>query len=60
MFVEYGARNINVVERFLADELEAGHHHARNPKEDNVPRGDQNRSRIEGFQVLRFIRPTQR
>ena len=60
VFVEHRAGNVNVVERFLADELQTGHHHARNPEKDDVPRCDENRSRIEGFQVLRLIRPAQR
>ena len=60
MLVEHGAGHVHVGERFTASELKTRHHHARYPEKNNVASRDQHGRRIEGFQVIRLIRPAER
>ena len=45
------------VEGQLIGEMEAAHHHPRHPEEDDVEGRHQHVGRIEGLQILGFVRP---
>ena len=47
------------LERDLADEVQAHHHHPGDPEEDDVEAGDQGVGRIEPRQVVGLLRPAQ-
>ena len=50
----------DVLERRLLHEVNARHHHARDPEEDDVLRRHEIASRIVVVEVLRLLRPTER
>ena len=49
--------HIDVFERYILHKMDAHHHHARHPEEQNVETGDQHRGGVKGFQKRRFFRP---
>ena len=51
--------DVNVVERHLLHKVQAHHHHAGNPEENDVKAGDERAGRIEPFQLRRFVGPAQ-
>ena len=52
--------DVDVAERHVAGELQAHHHHARDPEEDDVEARDQHAGRIERLQLRRLLRPAER
>ena len=50
----------DLVERHFADVVQAGQHHPRHPKRDDVAAGDQHVGRIVVFQFLGLLRPAER
>ena len=51
--------NDNVLERRLAHEMDAGHHHSGDPEEDDILRRHQIGRRIVVFEILRLLRPAE-
>ena len=58
--VAHQAMDVDVVERHFFHEVQAHHHHARDPEEDDVEAGDQRRGRVEARKLRRLVRPAQR
>jgi hypothetical protein len=52
--------DVHVTERHVAGELQAHHHHARDPEEDDVEAGHQHAGRIERLQLRRRFGPAER
>ena len=57
--VTHHAVDDDVVERRIAGEMGPHHHHAGDPEEDDVETGDEGRCRVERFQVIRLVRPSE-
>ena len=47
-------------ERHLVHEMQAHHHHARDPEEDDVEAGDEHAGRVIAFQLRRLVGPAER
>ena len=52
--------DVDVAERDLAAEVQAHHHHPRDPEEDDVEAGDEHVGRIEALELRRLVRPAER
>ncbi len=57
--VEHAVVDEDVAERHFVHEVQAHHHHARDPEEDDVERGDEDRGRVVARELGRFLRPAQ-
>ena len=53
------AGDVHGSERNIVHELQAEHHHARDPEEDDVVCRNQQGCRIERFQIVGLIRPAE-
>ena len=58
--IEDNSGDVHRFEWNIIHELQAKHHHSRDPKEDDVVCGDKQRCGIERLQILRLIRPSER
>ena len=52
--------DVDVAERHLAAEMQAHHHHPRDPEEDDVEAGDQRAGRIVAVELGRLVGPAER
>ena len=59
-FIAHQRVNINRVERHIVHEVQAAHHHARNPEENNIEACNQYIRFVMPLEFRRFLRPTQR
>ena len=57
--VAHQAVDVDVLERHLAGEVQAQHHHPGDPEEDDVEAGDQDRGRVEARQLGGPLGPAQ-
>ena len=51
--------DVHSFERNFVHELQAEHHHPRDPKEYDVVGGNEQRCRIKRLQIVRLVRPAQ-
>jgi hypothetical protein len=52
--------DVDVAEGHVAGELDPGHDHARDPEEEDLPRGRQEAGRVKGAQLRRVVGPAER
>ena len=52
--------DVDGAERHIAHEVQAHHHHAGDPEEDDVEAGDQHVGRVVALQLRRLLRPAER
>src|SRR5262252_2396813 len=55
--VAHERMDVDLVERHLFHKVQPHHHHAGDPKEDDVEAGDERAGRIEAFELRRLVRP---
>ena len=60
LLISNEAVQIDGAERHLVQTPEPEHHHACHPKKEDIPTGDENRSRIEGVELHSFFGPPHR
>ena len=51
--------DVDVAERHFLHEVQAHHHHAGDPEEDDVEAGDENVGRVVALQLRRLVRPAE-
>ncbi len=57
--VAHEAVNVDLAEGHVAHEFDAEHRHARDPEEEDVEAGDEERGRVEVFEVVGLVRPAE-
>src|ERR1700722_6284747 len=60
LLVAHEGVEVELVEGDLPLEVEAHHHHPRNPEEDDVEAGDEGGGRIKALELRRLARPAER